>query len=404
MHAKGLHRDHGESVSVDGVSERSLMLVAGEASGDAMAAGLVRALKGSLGQQGNLYFWGAGGEAMENAGVELLIPLAKHGVFGFFEVIQHVLKFRCWMQQLVDYAIARRPKVIVLTDYAGFNLRFAKSLRKAIRRSKGSWNPYILYYVSPQVWASRPDRVYTLENNVDCLLSLFHFEKKWYHLRAPGFRVEYVGDPMRAKYQDLFPEADKALSTPPSMVLLPGSRQGELKRHLPILGEVLEHIQQRVAKVDCCMILNNQEHLETAKGLLGSLPGLRFQEGGLSKALEQADLAIACSGTVTRECAYHGVPTVVFYRLSWFTYQLARKLVQVKYISMPNIMLNREVFPEYIQKEACGEKIASKVLEMLQSASMRQEVRDALAELMVEPVTQRGFHQAAKVTLEYLQR
>ena len=114
---------------------------------------------------------------------------------------------------------------------------------------------------------------------MDCLLSLFHFEKKWYHLRAPGFRVEYVGDPMRAKYQDLFPEADKALSTPPSMVLLPGSRQGELKRHLPILREVLEHVQRRVAKVDCCMILTNQEHLETAKGLLGSLPGLRFQEG-----------------------------------------------------------------------------------------------------------------------------
>ena len=124
----------------------------------------------------------------------------------------------------------------------------------------------------------------------------------------------------------------------------------------------------------------------------------------MSQALEQADLAIACSGTVTRECAYHGVPTVVFYRLSWFTYQLARKLVQVKYISMPNIMLNREVFPEYIQQEARGEKIAGKVLEMLQTASMRQEVRDALAELMVEPATQRGFHQAAKVTLEYLQR
>ena len=254
------------------------------------------------------------------------------------------------------------------------------------------------------MWASRADRIYTLENNVDCLLSLFRFEKKWYHLRAPGFRVEYVGDPMRAKYQDLFPEPDKALSTPPSMVLLPGSRQGELKRHLPILREVLEQIQRRATKVDCCMILSNQEHLETAKGLLGSLPGLRFQEGGLSQALEQADLAIACSGTVTRECAYHGVPTVVFYRLSWFTYQLARRLVQVKYISMPNIMLNREVFPEYIQKEACGEKIAGKVLEMLQSASLRREVRDALAELMVEPTTQRGFHQAAKVTLEYLQR
>ena len=177
MHAKGLHRDPGESVSVVRASERSLMLVAGEPSGDAMAAGLVSALKGSLGQQENLSFWGAGGEAMENAGVEVLIPLAKHGVFGFFEVIQHVLKFRRWMQQLVDHAIARRPKVIVLTDYAGFNLRFAKSLRKAIRRSKVSWNPYILYYVSPQVWASRADRVYTLENNVDCLLSLFHFEK-----------------------------------------------------------------------------------------------------------------------------------------------------------------------------------------------------------------------------------
>ena len=114
---------------------------------------------------------------MEKAGVEVLIPLAKAWSLWVFRGDPACCKFRRWMQQLVDHAIARRPKVIVLTDYAGFNLRFAKSLRKAIREIKGSWTPYILYYVSPQVWASRADRVYTLENNVDCLLSLFISKK-----------------------------------------------------------------------------------------------------------------------------------------------------------------------------------------------------------------------------------
>jgi len=383
-------------------AEYCVMVLAGEASGDALAAGLIQAIQQRMHEGRAICFWGAGGQSMAAAGVEVLIDFTRHGVFGLVEVLRHYFQFRRWLRQLVKEALERKPQVVVLTDYAGFNLRFAKALRHAIKRSGSAWSPRIIYYVSPQVWASRASRVFTLQNHVDCLLSLFPFEKAWYRLRAPGFRVEYVGDPMRDRYQSCFRAQGRILSDRPCLVLLPGSREGELKRHLPLMSQAMVGIEREAGKVRFIMVLSSQRHVELAKALMGHPENLTFQVGSLSDALAQADLAIACSGTVTRECAYHGVPTVVFYRLAWLTYQVARLIVQVKYISMANLMLGREVFPELIQGHATPKRMVDKVVVWLRSSSQRQAAHDALADLMLKASPEQAFDRAAQVIWEYL--
>jgi lipid A disaccharide synthetase len=180
-----------------GLPVRRVMMLAGETSGDGMAAGLVEALKKLTANQFELICFGAGGERMKAAGVEILEDMTRHTVFGLSEVVRHYFEFKKIFQRLLDEVFERKPDLIILTDYAGFNLRFAKAVRKRLARSGGrkndlSWNPRILYYVSPQVWASRASRVFTLSQCVDCVLSLFPFEKPWYAMRAPLLRVEFV--------------------------------------------------------------------------------------------------------------------------------------------------------------------------------------------------------------------
>jgi hypothetical protein len=191
----------------------SFMLIAGEASGDLLAAELVNALRekiiartrdGSADVQplqtalAPRYF-GAGGLKMAEAGVDLAIDLTQHSVIGISDVLKNFGKFRRIFRHLFQLAIERQPDVIVGIDYGGFNLRFAKAIKNYVRNHRSEftpWNPRIVQFVSPQVWASRPGRAYTIAATHDLLLCIFPFEKAWYRQRVPGLRVEFVGHPM----------------------------------------------------------------------------------------------------------------------------------------------------------------------------------------------------------------
>lgn len=383
-----------------------VMMLAGETSGDGMAAGLVDALKEQVAGRCELECFGAGGERMQAAGVEILEDMTRHTVFGLSEVVRHYFQFKTIFQRLLDEVFERKPHLIILTDYAGFNLRFAKAIRKRLARSSApigeeAWSPRILYYVSPQVWASRASRVFTLSQCVDCVLSLFPFEKPWYALRAPLLRVEFVGDPMADKYRKLFKVTEDSSNTLPQVLLLPGSRRQELRRHVPIMAEAVERINQ-VHPCRFLMVLSNQEQLELTKTLLPEKHGIHMQIGGLSDALTHTTLTLACSGTVTRECGYHGVPTIVFYRLSWLTYWIAKCIIKVKYIAMPNLLLNRLVYPELIQSQATPDRISEKALQFLEHPRIRQESRLALQRLMDAMGEPGAFERAAQTVTEYL--
>jgi lipid-A-disaccharide synthase len=284
--------------------------------------------------------------------------------------------------QLVRLACERRPDFIICVDFSGFNRRLAAAIREKCRaQSGGDWHPKIIQYVSPQVWASRPGRAKQMARDYDLLLAIFPFEQGWYAEHAPTLRVEFVGHPIMERY----PTPRSRLLAPgsaPSVLLLPGSRVGELKRHLPVMLEAARLMQAAVPAVSFRMVLPNEElrPLVTIPDALAL--GLQVQIGGLAEALASAEVAIASTGTVTLECAYFGVPTVAIYKTSWLTYEIGKRIIQVKHLAMPNLLADEVIFPELIQAAATGERISRATLELLNNPARRDVVNAKLVKVI----------------------
>jgi lipid-A-disaccharide synthase len=361
------------------------MLIAGEASGDLLAAELVAALRGQL---PDAQFFGAGGAKMSAAGVELAFDLTQHSVIGVSDVLKNILKFRRLFNQLLALAIERKPDVVIGVDYGGFNLRFGQAVKKYVRKNPFSnWNPKIVQFVSPQVWASRPGRADKLARDYDLLLSIFPFEKDWYARRVPSLRVEFVGHPMIGRFtnDDLRFTSGSAggasiVNRQSQILLLPGSRKSELQRHLPVMLAALKTIQEKLPAAKAKMVLPNPALVTLAKSL--GATNLEIQIGELPWALAESDVALASTGTVTMECAFFGVPTATLYKTSWLTYQIARRIVTVKSLTMPNLLAGEPVFPEFIQNEATPENLSRAALELLQDESRRKQIKAQLAKII----------------------
>jgi len=380
------------------------MLIAGDPSGDLVAAELVRALRETLAGDPRPAtldsppppstlaprFFGAGGPRMQAAGVDLAFDMTRHSLIGLSDVFRKYLEFRRLFARLRLLAIERQPDAIVCVDFSGFNRRFAGAIRRYVRPRRDAfhpWNPRIIQYVSPQVWASRAGRVRQIARDFDLVLSTIPFEKAWYADRAPGLPVEFVGNPVVERYgagcrvpaapADVAP----AVAGPPCVVLLPGSRAAELRRHIPLVKEAARRMAARAA-AQFVMVLPREELLEPARVLGGEVPNLRYQVGQLERALAGASLALTKSGTVTLECALFGVPAVVFYKTSALNYAVGKRVVKVKHIAMPNLLAGEAVFPEFIQQAATPENIAEAGIRLLTDDARRGEVRRRLAEVV----------------------
>jgi lipid-A-disaccharide synthase len=375
------------------MNPKSFMLIAGEASGDLLAAELVSALRAQssiLHPPSSPVFFGAGGARMASAGVELALDLTQHSVIGISDVLKNYFKFRRLFNQLLALAIERKPDVVIGVDYGGFNLRFGHAVREYIRENPFvNWNPKIIQFVSPQVWASRPGRANLLAADYDLLLSIFPFEKDWYARRVPQLRVEFVGHPMIGRFtiDDLRltigrKEPASIVNRQSQILLLPGSRADELRRHLPPMLGALKLIREKLPSAKAKMVLPD-ETLKQLAGRLSALPSdMEIQIGNLPQALAEADVAIASTGTVTMECAFFGVPTVTLYKTSWSTYQIGKRIVKVKWLTMPNILADEEIYPEFVQDAATAENIAGAALELLQNEPRRIQIKKRLAQVV----------------------
>ncbi len=380
---------------------KTLMLIAGEASGDLLGAELVEAVRSETGAGKPEFttdyqplhtdlaprFFGAGGPRMSGAGVDLAFDLTQHSVIGLSDVFKNLLKFRRLLLQLYRLALGRQPDAVVCIDFSGFNRRLAHAIKRHVRARQDwfhDWNPKIIQYVSPQVWASRERRAAQMARDYDLVLSLFPFEKGWYAQRVPALRVEFVGNPMIDRYASLvfMPESRKReVGGERMIVLLPGSRTGEVARHLPVMLGALEQLQAAIPGLRSRMVLPNETLLAQARSF-GMHGNLTPQVGGLPEVLAQADLAIASTGTVTMECAYFRVPTVALYKTSWSTYQIGKRLVKVPYLAMPNLLANEEVFPEFIQDAATPANIAQAARGLLEDDARRAEIQARLGEIL----------------------
>ena len=401
---------------------RSFMLIAGETSGDVLAARLVREIRSEYGAQPAIVtpdyqplrgsfsprFFGAGGPRMAAEGVELDVDMTSRSVVGLWEVLKQYPEFRRLFYQLFRLAIMRQPDVIICVDFGGFNLRFAHAIRRHIRSGTDwfhPWNPKIIQYVSPQVWASRENRAYRMAEDYDLLLSIFAFEKDWYRKRVPRFRVEFVGHPMIEAYRRLGAEVSGSpgpvTNRGTTVVLLPGSRPGELRRHLPVMLGALKILQGQVPDIRARMVLPNERLVQQA--LRFGLPAqLDLQCGNLQDVLRHAQLAISKTGTITLDCAWFGVPTVALYKTSWSTYQVARRLVKVKYIAMPNLLADEAIIPEFIQDAATPENVAGAALELLRNEDRRREMKAKLARITASLGGGDASRRAARIILELL--
>jgi lipid-A-disaccharide synthase len=385
------------------VNPETFMLIAGEASGDTLAAELVSALRSQfsiLNPPSSPAFFGAGGSQMAEAGVELAFDLTQYSVIGIEDVLKNYFKFRRLFNQLLTLAIERQPDAVIGVDFGGFNLRFGHAIKQYVRDNPFSkWNPKIVQFVSPQVWASRPGRASRLAADYDLVLSIFPFEKDWYAQRVPQLRVEFVGHPMigrftgakslewgdvpplsSARHVAQFQSAD--VSAHSKILLLPGSRVDELRRHLPPMLGALNLIREQLPSATAKMILPNAGLKKLADKLSAPPANFEFQIGDLPQALAGTALAIASTGTVTMECAFLGVPTVTLYKTSWFNWEVAKRLATVKWATMPNILADEEIYPEFIQSAATPGNLARAALELLQNEARRQKIKSQLAKIV----------------------
>jgi lipid-A-disaccharide synthase len=361
------------------MNPRTIMVVAGDPSGDAIAADLVRALAAALPAA---RFLGAGGPRMAEAGVANAFDLTADAVIGVSDPLRKLPRFLRHKRQLTQLAVEQKPELIILVDFSFFNHWLAHEIRGLARminrRLPSPWRPRIVKYVSPQVWASRPGRAAKMARDFDLLLCLFPFEKDWYARHVPEFRVEFVGHPMF----DRNPAPVRTPGQVPVVLLLPGSRRAELKRHLPVLLGAARLIAAR-QPARFILVAPDEELAAVARAWpTGGGPEIEIQMGRLAEALSEATVAIASTGTVTLECAYFGVPTVALYKTSWWTYLIARQVVTVDYLSMPNILANEPLFPEFIQHEATAANIAGAALELLADPARRAEIQDKLARVI----------------------
>lgn len=376
-----------------------ILISAGEASGDLYAASLAAALERRL---PGAEFFGCAGPRMRSAGVEAVVDMSSLAVVGLAEVVSHIPRIYSEFRKLARAAVRERPELAILVDSPDFHLRLAPRLRRA--------GIPVVYLVAPQAWAWRRGRVHTLKRNVSRLLCIFPFEEPFF--RAEGVPAVYIGHPLAelVRPRSGREEFRRRHGLPPDrplVVLLPGSRPGEVARHLPELtGAVRRILESREAS----FLLAAPPGFSAAAGrgylserLAGAPVGI--VEGETWDAVAAADVALAASGTVTIETALLGTPMVVYYRVSWATWWLGRPLVRVPFYSMVNLVAGSKIVPELIQSGMTAERLAAETLALLEEPAARERMRRDLAEvaLRLRSVCD-PMERAADEVLDVLQR
>ena len=352
-------------------------LVAGEASGDRLAADLLRELK----KNPKLKAYGVGGPMLKAAGQEQSLNLAKHAVVGLTDVLKNLPKFLKIFREVKHEIAEVNPDVVILVDYPGFNLRLAKALH-------GQRNaPAIVYYVSPQVWAWKAGRAKLMERILDRLLVIFPFEVDWFAKHAPKLKTKWVGHPLSDRWIAQAKEGPK--DEIPCVALLPGSRAKEIAKHWPILLQAAQRIVREQKNVTFMTLATDHEMRQKLEEEWARQPmsgvSLDILAGQSLTQLTRCSLAIVASGTATLECAMAGLPMLVIYKTSWLTYWLGRFLIQLPYLSMVNVLAGEKVVPEFLQGAMEPERLAKAALQILRNPkgaeAMAGRIRDVAKKL-----------------------
>jgi len=356
---------------------RRIFLVATEESGDRLGAGLMKVLRQRLG--GAVEFVGVGGRAMTREGLSSLFPIEELSIMGFAAVIAQLPKILRLIRQTTNAVIASAPDILVIIDSPDFTHRVARRVR-----ARDAAIP-IIDYVSPTVWAWRPGRARAMVKYVDHVLALLPFEPDEYRkLRGPP--CSYVGHPLTEQLATLRHNAEERArreAEPPVLLVLPGSRRGEIRHHLAVFGEALGRLKSDGADFE--LVLPTMPHLVDAvrEGVKGwpVAPKLVVGEQEKRAAFRTARAALAKSGTVTLELALSGIPMVTAYRVGSAEAFILRRAIRVSSVILANLVLGKQVIPEFLQEQCTPENLARELRPLLSDTPERSTQADAFAGL-----------------------
>jgi lipid-A-disaccharide synthase len=353
------------------MSPTEILISAGEASGDMYAAQLARALR----ERTDVRLFGMGGPRMREAGVEILVDSADVHVAGIFEVFHKIPALRRAMRTLRAQSRERKPPIAILTDFPGFHLRLARTLR-----ARGVRN---VYFVCPQFWAWRPWRVNLVRRRFERGLCLFRFETDFY--KKAGVAADWIGHPLVGHVRPTLTRAEFAARyaldpARPIITILPGSRSSELAHHLPRLMQSVALLSKSPERQFVMAIAPGLSRAQFDPYIPPQSP-VHLIEDAAYDALAAADVSIVSSGTATVEAALLGAPMVVIYRVSAATAWIARRLMRAPYIAMVNLIAEKRAVPELIQDAFEPEEVARAIEHLLSSPATRATMKDDLAEV-----------------------
>jgi len=347
------------------------MIIAGEASGDLHGSGVVRELKRL---DTNIDVYGVGGDKMKREGMSLVYDIRELGFMGFFEVLKHIPFVKAMERTLEQIVKFKRPDVLVLIDYPGFNLRFAALAKR--------YGVKIVYYISPQVWAWNRGRVRKMRGLVDKMLVIFPFEVDFY--KHEGIDAEFVGHPL---LEVLESQLDKpsfckryGIDGAKEIIgLFPGSRLQEIENIFPSMLKAAKGVATEL-------------DMEIAVGVAPTLEEKYFRtffnvddvhlvKGASYELMQHAHFAFVTSGTATLETACFGTPMFVVYRTSWLTYLVGRAMVRVKDIGLVNIVAEKRIVPEFIQHRATARNLMASALDLLRDPGRVSEMKLELSKI-----------------------
>jgi lipid-A-disaccharide synthase len=348
-----------------------LMIIAGEASGDLQAANLLKSLKSI---NPSIEAFGMGGKKMSSEGAEIIYDVTELAVVGFFEVLKYLGTFKKIFEKLAGLLETRKPDAVILVDYPGFNLRFAKTAKEK--------NIPVIYYISPQIWAWGENRIHEIKKCVDKMIVIFGFEENIY--KEAGVKVSFVGHPFLDIVKPVW-KKDETIKISHlkhdsiKIALMPGSRKKEVEKHLPSMLRACEIIKNKIPSAE--FIISRIKELDQNlynKIIKRSAIKPHSLDNKPYEVMDIADLVIVSSGSATLEIAIMEKPMVIIYKTSFLTWLLAKNLIKIPDIGLVNIVAGKRIVPELMQFDATPKNMAKEALDILNNHKRIHEIKEAL--------------------------
>lgn len=339
------------------IKTKKIIIVAGEESGDMYAANIIK----NFSKRKEVIFYGMGSSKVKETNIKILVDSSELSVLGLIEIIKMYPRLLYALRTMKKSISSIRPDLLILIDYQEFNMKLARYAK--------SIGIKVLFYISPQVWAWRENRIKNIKNYIDEMAVIFPFEEKYY--KNLGVKATYVGHPLlnNNDYKKVLNQKKEYIG------FFPGSRLNEIKKHLPLINQIIEHLHNKFPKENFLISSSNNINKKIFDSDFYKKKYVNVVSSkNIYETIDMCKIAVAASGTITLQIALKKIPMCVFYKLSNITYLIAKILVKTKFISLVNIVLNKEAIKEFVQKDASCKSISDELIKITEDNHYRNKI------------------------------